>query len=87
MPIIHILSIKLGVGIGTLVGVILGYFIGHHYKNNYRKDIQAAHAESMDALEHVMWKILENQDKSQRELEDLVIRELRNIDISSDKAA
>lgn len=82
MPIIHLLSAKLGFGVGTLLGVILGYFIGHHYRNNYRKDIHDAHAESMDALEHVMWKILENQDKSQRELEDLIIRELQNRDIA-----
>lgn len=87
MPIIHLLSAKLGFGVGTLIGVILGYFIGHHYRNNYRKDIQDAHAEAMDALEHVMWKILENQDKSQRELEDLILRELQNRDINGDNAA
>lgn len=84
---IHLLSLKLGIGIGTLAGTIFGYVAGHHYKNNYRKDIQEAHAEAMDALEHVMWKILENQDKSQRELEDLVIRELQNRDINGDNAA
>ena len=50
---IHLLSLKLGIGIGTLAGTIFGYVAGHHYKNNYRKDIQEAHAEAMDALEHV----------------------------------
>ena len=80
--IIEALSFKLGVGIGTLAGTIFGYLIGHHYKNNYRKDIREAHAEAMDALEHVMFKILENQDKNKEELINLVITELQKYDIN-----
>ena len=78
--IIETLSFKLGIGVGTLAGTVFGYLIGHHYKNSYRKDIREAHAEAMDALEHVMTKILENQDKNKEELIELVVQEFQKYD-------